>query len=113
MAEFKQHAPYATPVILLKPTTTVVKGVRKKIYSDTGETIYCSVRTFGGTERVVNDVLVLENTATVETWYRPDITADCRLVINGTPFEIIGEPENINMRNQFLLVKVKAVKGGA
>ena len=113
MAEFKPHTPYNVPVTLLVPTVQTVKGVRKKIYEDNGATIFCSVRTFGGTERVTNDVLVLENTATVETCYRPDIKADCRLLINGQPFEIMGEPENVNMRNQYLIVKVKAVKGGA
>lgn len=113
MADFKIHGPYTTPVILLKPTMTVVKGVRKKVYPQTGDRIYCSVRTFGGTERVVNDVLVLENTATLETWYMPEITADCRFIINGVMYEAIGEPENINMRNQYLIVKVRAVKGGA
>lgn len=113
MADFKPHTPYNVPVTLLVPTVQTVKGVRKKIYEDNGATIFCSVRTFGGTERVANDVLVLENTATVETWFRPDITADCRLMINGQPFEIMGEPENVNMRNQYLIIKAKAVKGGA
>ena len=112
MADFKQHGPYTVPVKLLIPTTQTIKGVRKKVYPDDGDIIYCSVRTFGGTERVVNDVLVLENTATLETFYRPDIKADCRLLINGVAFEIMGEPENINMRNQYLIIKAKAVKGG-
>lgn len=113
MADFKPHTPYNVPVQLLIPTSNTVKGVMKKVYLETGETIFCNVRTFGGSERVVNDALVLENTATVETWYRPDIKADCRLLINGVPYEIMGEPENINMRNQYLIIKAKAVKGGA
>lgn len=113
MADFKPNAPYSVPVVLLIPTTTTIKGVLKKTYPETGETIYCSVRTFGGTERVVNDTLVLEDTATVETWYRPDIKADCRLLINDQPYEILGTPENINMRNQYMIVKARAIKGGA
>jgi hypothetical protein len=113
MKEFKPNGPYTVPVKLLIPTIKTVKGVRKNVYPDDGVIIYCSVRTFGGTERVVNDVLVLENTATLETFYRPDIKANCRLLINGVPFEIMGEPENINMRNQYMIIKAKAVKGGA
>lgn len=113
MADFKPHTPYNVPVTLLIPTYTTIKGVLKKVYPESGDTIYCSVRTFGGTERVINDVIVLENTATVETWYRPDIKADCRLIINGQKFDIMGEPENINLRNQYLIIKAKAIKGGA
>ena len=112
MADYKPHTPYNVPVTLLKATIEVSKGVRKKVYTNSGDMIFCSVRTFGGTERIINDVLVLENTATIETWYRPDITADCRFIINGVPFEIIGEPENVNMRNQYLIVKARAIKGG-
>lgn len=113
MADFKPHTPYNVPAVLLIPATKTVKGVLTKVYPDTGETIFCNVRTFGGTERVVNGTLVLENTATVETWFRPDIKADCRLLINGQPYEIMGDPENVNMRNQYLICKTKAIKGGA
>lgn len=113
MTTYKPNAPYNVPVTLLVPTSKTVKGVLKKVYPDTGDVIYCSVRTFGGTEKVVNDVVVVENTATVETWYRPDIKADCRFLIDGVLYEILGTPENINMRNQYMIVKVRAIKGGA
>lgn len=112
MADFKPHTPYNIPVMLLIPTVKTVKGTPKKVYPETGETIFCNVRTFGGTERVVNDVLTVENTATFETWYRPDIKSDCRLLINNQTYEMMGDPENINMRNQYLIIKAKAVKGG-
>ena len=51
----------------------------------------------------------------IETWYRPDVTAKCRIKVmqTGDVYEIIGKPENINMRNQYLKFKVQAVEGGA
>lgn len=113
MATYKPNTPYNVPVTLLTPTTKTVKGVLKKVYPETGETVFCSARTFGGTEKLVNGVIVVDNTATVETWYRPDIKADCRFLIDGIPYEILGTPENINMRNQYMNVKVRAIKGGA
>jgi SPP1 family predicted phage head-tail adaptor len=89
-------------------------GVQTKEYPTTGETIFCSFRTFGGTEINNNGVLTVEDTATIETWFNPDITADCRLQdVNGKQYEIMGTPENISMRNQFMFVKLKAIKGGA
>lgn len=113
MGNYKPNAPFNVPVMLLKPTVEYIKGVQKKTYPHKGDLIFCSVRTFGGTEKVVNDVLVVENTATVETRYRPDIKADCRLMINGVVYEILGEPENIDMRGFYMVIKVRAVKGGA
>lgn len=113
MAEYKPNAPFNVPFFLLTPTTTTVKGVLKKTFTKSTEPFYCSFRTFGGTEKVVNDVVVLEDTATVETWYDPSITADCNIEINGQQYEILGTPENINMRNQYLKFKVRAIKGGA
>lgn len=118
MGEFKPALPYNVPVHLLVPTYSKVKGVTKKAYPEPskGNIIYCSVRTFGGTESLNNGVLTVIDTATVETWYRPDIKADCRLVLADDTtkvYEVIGTPENINMRNQFIKFRVEAVGGGA
>lgn len=99
---------------LLIPTIATAKGSSKKIYSTEGELIYCNFRTFGGTESKSNGVLVIEDTAVIETWYRPDIKADCRLKsIDGTVYEILGTPENIYQQNQYLKFKIRTIKGGA
>lgn len=63
---------------------------------------------------VSNETLVIEDTATIETWYRPDIKSDCIFEdVNGKRYEILGTPENINMRNQIVKVKIRAISGGA
>jgi len=96
------------------PQIKKAKGSTKKVYPDTGDLIYCSFRTFGGTERTSNDALIVEDTAVIETWYRPDIKSDCILQdATGQKYEILGSPENINMRCQILRFKVRAVKVGA
>jgi SPP1 family predicted phage head-tail adaptor len=113
MANYKPRTPFNVPMFLYIPTTTTVKGSEKKTYPAQGETIFCSFRTFGGTETTVNGVLVVENTATVETWYRPDIKSDCVLKdVSGLSYEILGTPEDIEQRHQFLRFKVRAIKGG-
>ena len=115
MAEFRPAFRYATPIELLIPTYQTIKGVRKLIYPDDGIRLDCSFKTYGGTERNENDVYSVIDTANVETWYRPDITSNCRIKVisTGATYEIRGEPENINMRNQFCKFKVQRVKGGA
>lgn len=112
MSNFKQHTPYNVPAKILMPDKEKIKGVSKKTYKEI-DTFFCSFRTFGGTEKTVNNLLAVENTAVVETWYRPDIKSDCVVEIDGTKYEIISPPENINMQNRVLVFKVKVIKGGA
>ena len=111
-------APFSVPFKLLAPIVTNVRGARVKSYAspnDVNTVMFCSFRTFGGTERMENDVYTLEDTATLNTWFHPSITADCRIYIcdTGKTYEIIGTPENIDMRNQYLSIKVRAIGGGA
>lgn len=115
MRTYKPAFPFSTAVELLIPTYITKKGVKVKEYPEHGKKINCSFRTYGGTETTVNDVYALEDTAIVETWYRPDIKADCaiKVCITGRVYEIINTPENIDMRNQFSTFKVRAVRGGA
>lgn len=114
MADYKQNAPYTTPFFLLVPNGyKTIKGVRVKDFRKESEPRYCSFRSFGGTEKVVNDVIVVEDTAVIETWYDPIIKAGCKIQVDELQYEILGRPENINMRNQCMLFKVKCVEGGA
>ena len=115
MKTYKPSFPYSTAIELFIPTTATIKGVTKKIFSETGIRLNCSFKTYGGTETTSNDVYVLEDTAYVETWYRPDIKADCRIKVisTGQVYEIMNTPENIDMRNQFCKFKVRVVRGGA
>lgn len=111
---YRPNYPFTFPMFLFSPIYKTVKGSTKKSYPENGELIYCSFRSFGGTENTSNDTLTVEDTAVIETWYRPDIKADCILKTeDGLEYEILGTPENINMRNQILKFKIRALKGGA
>ena len=117
MANFKPKTPFNVPMSLLIPTYEKVLGVEKKTFPapQDGLIFYGSFRTFGGTERTENGVYSVEDTAVIETWFRPEIQSNCRIAVlnSETIFEIIGTPENINMMYQFLKFKVRAVTGGA
>lgn len=75
----------------------------------------CNFSSYGGTESIVNGVLVIDETATITSRYFPEIKANCRvkLLQSGAEYEIIGEPENVEMRNMWLVFKVRRIKGGA
>lgn len=117
MASYKPSFPFSTVLIVLKPTFSKVGGVRTKVLPSLSEgfKIYASFKTYGGTEKTVDGIYSIDDTANVETWFRPDITSDCVVVFPSTnaQYEIISEPENIQQRNQFLKFKVQRIKGGA
>lgn len=114
---YRPNAIFSTPLVLLIPTYTTVQGVKKKTYPtlENGILFNGSFKSFGGTDRDVNGIYAVEDTASIETWFMPEITSECRIAIAGTnaTYEILGEPENIEMRNQFIRIKVSRVKGRA
>lgn len=113
MAEYRPSVPFNVRAVLLIPSIKTVKGVRKKIYTPEEEPFFCSFKSFGGTEKQVNDLLVIEDTAVIETWYDPRISSECEIEVSGIRYEILGTPENLNMRNQFMRFKVRSIRGGA
>lgn len=115
---FRPQAPFDVAMKLLVPTETKVKGTTKKVFpnpSDVEQVFFGSFRTFGGTENSSNDVYTVFDTATIDTWYNPEITSDCRIYICETEeiFDVITRPENIGMRHQYLQFKVQKVGGKA
>lgn len=104
-----------TPYMRLVASFENINGVRKKTYAPDGNVRFCNFSTYGGTEREVNGLLSVEDTAQLVTWYEPDIVSGdgIRILETGADYEIIGEPENIELRNQEMTFKVKRIKGGA
>lgn len=115
---YKPTAPFNVAMKLLKPVTSKVQGVNKKTFEApelVNEYFFGSFRTFGGTERDVNGVYTLEDTATVDCWYDPNLKANCAVYVcdTGAIYEILGSPENIDMRNQYMRLKIRKVGGAA
>lgn len=114
MSEYRPTGPFNVPMWIFVPQKITVKGSTKKVYPDEGEQIWCTFKSFGGTEINNNGVLIVEDTAVIETWFRPDIKSDCKIKDeDGIEYEILGTPENISRRNQFLRFKIRALRGNA
>lgn len=117
MARYKPQKTFNVPLLLYPVTGTEnILGVEKKIYAKTGMLFYGSFATYGGTEREINGVYVVEDTATVETWYKPEFVASARVALADAPgelYEIVGKPENIEQRNLYTKMKLTRVQGGA
>jgi hypothetical protein len=122
MPDYRPDLSNTIPMVLLIPISEMILGTLKKSFPTVVEALeedenlfFGSFKTYGGTERDVNGIYSIEDTASVETWFRPDIQSNCRIALanSGAIYEIINEPENINQRSQFLGFKVKRIKGGA
>ena len=113
MRGYRPKSPFNVPMRLLNPTYSKVKGVKQTTYPEPKDApqIFGSFRTFGGSDSTENGVYTVVDTATIETWYRPDINSDTVIYVEETErrYEIIGSPENIEMRHQFLVFRAKAV----
>lgn len=116
MADFKPNT-FTAAMVLLIPTYTEVMGVPTKAFPSPskGVQFFGSFKSFGGTERDVNGIYQIDDTAQVQTWYNPSITSECRIYLSesGKTYEIINEPEDIDLRHQFMQFKVRRYKGGA
>lgn len=111
---YKPTQPFNVPALVLTATFTKVNGVPTKTFQD-GEQFFCSAKSYGGTEREVNNKYVIEDTLDVETWFRSDITSadHIRLLDDGSEWEILNTPEDIDRRHLYLKFKVRRIKGGA
>ena len=95
------------------PTITTYNGVRTKTYPKTGEQIFVNWKSRGGTETNVNGVTSILDTAVVTTWYRSDITSGSRLKLeDGRIYDVISEPEDIELQHRFVQFRVQRAKGG-
>ena len=111
MSDYRLEIKNPIPLVLLIPKSiSKVKGVNRYVYPTVEEALsvkdknnkssnlfFGSFKTYGGTEKTVNGIYSIEDTANVETWYRPDINSNCRIARanDGAIFDIINEPDEI------------------
>lgn len=112
MAGYKPNLPFNLAVRHLKRSTVKVNGVNQESFTE-GDIIYCSAKSYGGTEKVVNNVSVIEDTWNIDTWYNPALKKGdkLRFLDDNAEFEILATPENINRRCQYMRFKVRRIGG--
>ena len=112
---YKTPEHMVTPMRLQHRKITNVTGAKEATYTDAemDPVIMCNFKSKGGTEAVHNGQYIILDTATVQTWYRPDIKKGDRLILeqDGSAWDIKGNPENVEMRNQLLILKVQNAGG--
>lgn len=109
---YRIQSRYETPAYLLVATSKKINGVTTKYYEQK-DIIFLSAKSYGGTEKIINNVYVIEDTLEIETFYREDIKADCRIKLldDDSEWEIINSPEIIDRKKKTLRFKVKRING--
>lgn len=107
---------YELPVTiqLLVPVTTMVLGVPKKVYPDSGPEIDCAWDGMQPDERRVNGIVSVVERAKITIRTRSAVTANCAVrCADGSVWEIIGSPEDTGLSNRWSVFYVRRVSGGA
>lgn len=109
---FEPSLPFDTPALLLKMQTEKINGVNQPTYTEAHQ-FFCSAKSYGGTEKQVNGVTVIEDTWTVDAYYDPAFDAGdkIRFLDDNTEFKILARPENINRKGLYMRFKVTRVGG--
>lgn len=112
MKQYQPSVPFSVPALHLKRSTRKVNGVNQEVFKS-GATFFCSAKSYGGTEKIVNDVFVIEDTWTIDTWFNPDFGKGDRIrfLDDDSEYEILASPENINRRGQYMRFKVVKIGG--
>lgn len=105
--------PFRSHFKVYTPSYEKKSGVDAKSYSLSGE-IFAGIKTFGGTETEKNGVLVTVDTAVLHTWYTPILKSNSRLQADdGSFWDVITPPEDLDQAHRYIAVKVQKVEGGA
>lgn len=110
MSSYTMQERYSTPCRVLIPSVEKINGVVTKTYKE-GKVFFASVKAYGGTESVLNNVFVIQDTLTIETFYREDVKGDCKLQLmdDFSIWEILNTPEQIDREKKTITFKVRRI----
>jgi SPP1 family predicted phage head-tail adaptor len=90
-------------------STRSATGAEVKTWT-TYATVYGSVKTLRGAAYYAAEQTANETSIELYIWYRSDVLAKHRAVVNGVTYEVATPPENLNMQNRELLLRLRHVE---
>lgn len=103
---------FITPAVHKKPVYDTTSARASKTYSVAGN-VRGKFKLKGTTEVTANGLTVVNDKTSFITWYKADYAAADILTINGVDYEIIGTPENVEMRGRYSVLMLERIEGGA
>lgn len=103
---------FVTPAIHKKMVEVEISGhLRKQL--EVISNLRGKFKQKGTTEITANGLKVVNDKTTFITWFKSDLEAKDVLTINGVDYEIIGTPENVEMRGRYAVINLEKISGGA
>ena len=86
-----------------EPLEEAMKSTKNKIIG--------SFKTYQGTERVYEQTTIWEDTAVITAIYNPNVHIRDWVYVpkTGKTYEVVTEPEDVNLKHKFIIFKVKKV----
>lgn len=75
--------------------------------------VYAKIKYAHGPESVSSDAMKSISRATILIRYRGDVNATHAVLLDGKRWKIIGTPDNIENRNEYLEFQVELIEGSA
>ena len=91
-----------------KPATQIINGHNQKTYSEVG-TIKGQFKQKNTSELNANGIVIVETKITFTTWWNNNLTAQDILTINNIDYEIVGQPENVEMRSSYAVLNLSLI----
>lgn len=106
-----QAAQMSTYITIKNFKETIVDGNSVISYVDAVPPgAFCNWKSKGGTQ-VITDAISVIDTAELIMWYRPDVSATDRIIMDGKTYDVISV-ENIEMRNYKMILRVQRAEVG-
>ena len=103
---------FVTPAEHKTAAVVEVNGHLTKQYNKVGN-LRGKFKQKGTVETAANGLTVVIDKTTFTTWYKSNVKAKDVLTINGADYEIIGTPENVEMRGRYMIINLEKIGGGA
>lgn len=111
--QYQPNVPFDVAFKILKLNKVFVNGVNSTEYVEETTVYYCSAKSYGGTEKVVNNVYVIEDTLIIDTYSNVPLKSKDRIKLldDNTIYEVMNSPEIINRRSPYMRFKVVRIHG--
>lgn len=103
---------FVTPATHKKVVESVINGRTVKTVNEVAN-VRGKFKLKGTSEISANGLIVVNDKTSFITWYKSDIAAKDILNIGGVDYQIIGTPENVEMRGRYMVLNLEKISGGA
>ena len=103
---------FVTPAIQKRTIVEIVNGRTQKVVQAVAN-LRGKFKIKGTSDIDANGLLVVHDRTSFITWWKSDFKAGDILEINGEDWQIIGNPEDVEMRGRYAILTLERIGGGA